>query len=338
MSSKLRPYSCVTCSKRVKTSERRPLSGNKALRKFLSKRFVTDLNESDVVCNKCRQLFYYSLKQESQYPGLNLNSDKENVAPLEIRTTLPIPSTGYRHDACAVCEKKPRKLVVIPEQSRLEMFVQLGVFMKEGSRCCPTHIHGGHMTSEALNQGVSDRIRKSTSFSVEGMNHLLDSLRNYAKRNASIRLDFDSEASLMSEDYHNLTGLTRTQFDDLMANVLEIKSSKSRSIRTCVAILLMKLRCALDNKMLATLFNMKKWQVRRAVSSARRSLMSDFVPHNLGFGHISREDVIAKHTRPLAQETVFIWSGELYPSVACFRRDVHIHPEIHQFQLLQTFL
>lgn len=30
--------------------------------------------------------------------------------------------------------------------------------------------------------------------------------------------------------------------------------------------------------------------------------MSDFVPHNLGFGHISREDVIAKHTRPLAQE------------------------------------
>lgn len=112
------------------------------------------------------------------------------------------------------------------------------------------------MTSEALNQGMSDRIRKSTSFSVESMNHLFDSLRKYAKRNASIRLDFDSETSLTSKDYHNLTGLTRTQFDDLMANVLEIKSSKSRSIRTCAAILLMKLRCALDSKMLA--FNMKK--------------------------------------------------------------------------------
>lgn len=60
MSSKLRPYSCVTCSKRMKTSERRPLSGNKVLRKFLSKRFVTDLNESDVVCNKCRQLLLFS--------------------------------------------------------------------------------------------------------------------------------------------------------------------------------------------------------------------------------------------------------------------------------------
>lgn len=101
---------------------------------------------------------------------------------------------------------------------------------------------------------MSDRIRKSTSFSVEGMKHLFDSLRKYAKRYASIRLDFDSEASLMSKDYHNLTGLTRTQFDDLMANVWEIKCSKSRSIRTCAAILLMKLRCALDSKMLATLF------------------------------------------------------------------------------------
>uniref|UniRef100_A0A8W8P299 Uncharacterized protein n=1 Tax=Magallana gigas TaxID=29159 RepID=A0A8W8P299_MAGGI len=267
MSSKHRPYSCVTCSKRIKTSERRPLSVNKALRKFLSKRFVTDLNESDVVCNKCRQLFNYSLKAESQYPGLNLNSDKENVAPLEIRTTLLIPSTGYRHDACAVCEKKPRKLGVVPEQSRLEIFVQLGVFMEEGSSCCPTHIHCGHMPSEALNQGVSKRIRKSTSFSVEGKNHLLESLRNYAKRNASIRLDFDSEASLTSEDYHNLTGWKRTQLDDLMANV------------------------------------------RRAVSSARRLLMSDIVPHKLGFGHISREDVIAKDTRPLAQE---LFSSELF--------------------------
>lgn len=95
------------------------------------------------------------------------------------------------------------------------------------------------MTSEAFNHGVSDIIRKSTSFSVEGISHLLNNFRSYAKRNASIRLDFDSEASLTSEDYHNLTGLTRTQFDDSMAYVGEIKTSKSRSIRTCVAILLL---------------------------------------------------------------------------------------------------
>lgn len=82
----------------------------------------------------------------------------KNVAPPEIRPTLSIPSSGYQHDACAVCEKKPRKPIVISEQLRLEIFVQRGLFMKEGLKHCPTHIHGGHMTSEALNHGVSDRI------------------------------------------------------------------------------------------------------------------------------------------------------------------------------------
>lgn len=43
-------------------------------------------------------------------------------------------------------------------------------------------------------------------------------------------------------------------------------------------------------------------QVRRAVISAKNALMEDFVPKHLGFSHISREDVINHHTRPLAKE------------------------------------
>lgn len=34
------------------------------------------------------------------------------------------------------------------------------------------------------------------------------------------------------------------------------------------------------------------FKVRRAVFSARRSLMKDFVQHNMGFGRISRDNVI----------------------------------------------
>lgn len=44
------------------------------------------------------------------------------------------------------------------------------------------------------------------------------------------------------------------------------------------------------------------FQVRRAVISAKNALMEDFVPKHLGFSHISREDVINHHTRPLAKE------------------------------------
>ncbi|XP_061173716.1 uncharacterized protein LOC133182559 [Saccostrea echinata] len=63
----------------------------------------------------------------------------------------------------------------------------------------------------------------------------------------------------------------------------------------------MKLRSALSNKMLAVLFGMTKFQVLRAIVSARTALMRDFVPYNLGFRHITRDEVIQYHTRDLAR-------------------------------------
>ena len=67
--------------------------------------------------------------------------------------------------------------------------------------------------------------------------------------------------SLSDTDYLSLTGLTRDQFDDVMTYVKNIRPTKTRSIRTCVAILLTKLRSGMDNEMLGTVFNMKKFQV-----------------------------------------------------------------------------
>ena len=66
-----------------------------------------------------------------------------------------------------------------------------------------------------------------------------------------------------NEDYYNLTGVTKDQFDELMTYLVEtnLRSSKNRSTRTCVALLLTKLRCGLSNQLLGTLFGMKKWQV-----------------------------------------------------------------------------
>lgn len=76
--------------------------------------------------------------------------------------SLPIPSTGYRHDACAICNKKPRKLVIVPEQSRNELFVHTGVLLRSGSRCCPSHIMDRHFTTDTLDSGVTSTIRNTT--------------------------------------------------------------------------------------------------------------------------------------------------------------------------------
>lgn len=117
-----------------------------------------------------------------------------------------------------------------------------------------------HFTTETLDSSVTSTITNTTLLSNNDVCHLLENVRHLAKINNFTRINFDNN-SLGDEDYKNLTGLTRSQFDDLMTNIDDIKHSKSRSIRSCIAILLVKLKCALDNKMLATLFNMKKWQV-----------------------------------------------------------------------------
>lgn len=79
--------------------------------------------------------------------------------------------------------KGPRKLVV--EHSRFEMCVQLGVFMKKGSKCCSTHIHVAQRTSDALNNDVLEIIRQLFYVCVDGINHLINSRTTYAKKNHS---------------------------------------------------------------------------------------------------------------------------------------------------------
>ncbi|XP_078340851.1 uncharacterized protein LOC111112081 [Crassostrea virginica] len=103
-------------------------------------------------------------------------------------------------------------------------------------------------------------------------------------------------------EYNVITGFDRQEFNDIVSSLSSINTSRNRSKRTCVAILLMKLRSALSNKMLAVLFSMTKFQVRRAIVSTRTAMMRDFVPNNLGFKHITREKVIQNHTRQLAKD------------------------------------
>ena len=63
----------------------------------------------------------------------------------------------------------------------------------------------------------------------------------------------------------------------------------------------MKLRLDVGHQEPATLFSFPaKRYVSRVIHSTRNALIDHFVPHRLGFNHISRQDVIDLHTCPLA--------------------------------------
>ena len=61
------------------------------------------------------------------------------------------------------------------------------------------------------------------------------------------------------------------------------------------------MKTGISNKVLSTLFSVSKDSIRRAISSVRKNLIQTFTPHNLGFQHLTREQVINDHTGPLTQ-------------------------------------
>ena len=128
-------------------------------------------------------------------------------------------------------------------------------FNKTGSRCCQGHI---------MNDEITAQTTKDISFVTRTtIMELLEQLREETIQRGSTRLDFDSPSSLSDRHYHILTGLNKSDFDDLLSNLksADIRPSKSRTVRSCSVIFLLKMRTGRDNSMQGVLFNMSKQQV-----------------------------------------------------------------------------
>lgn len=90
-------------------------------------------------------------------------------------------------------------------------------------------------------------------------------------------------------------------FNEICASALkDVRNTPARTTRTYLSIFLFNQESGLSNKVLSTIFNISKSSLRRAMASVRKSLIASFVPQNLGFEHLSREEVIEMHTKPLA--------------------------------------
>lgn len=217
---------------------------------------------------------------------------------------LPISSTVKSHAYCFICKRPGPKLVVMPSESRLSVFVEKNILIAEGNRCCPNHLKDGILTPEALQN------LKTTDHIFLNKHSVLDLLGKMRQTNKSHRLNFDSSDDLRDEDYISRTGLSKENFHIQFETVHHlIKNTPSRSSKTTLAIFLCKLNSGLSNRFLATLFNLTKSSLRRAVKTARQALMENFVPYHLGFQHVTREELIQDHTRPLAA-SLFGTSGK----------------------------
>ena len=202
---------------------------------------------------------------------------------------------------CCVCKIQmvpPTK--IIGEDDRSEMFLRRHIDIPKGSRCCASHMIDNRLSCEEFSSVQPYKVQ-SRPFCVKDLMSILDSYR--AKVNSRKHLDFDDYLSIPDASYKLLTGFTRAEHRRILSHIppSALKNSLTRSARSALAYLLMKLKLGVSDSVLAAMVGVSdKRQMGFIISSARDALVQHFVPRYLGLRHLTREEVIEKHTSPIA--------------------------------------
>ena len=284
------------------------------------------------LCNKCRHIEYYAQEQRQssiQIRDPHVHRDEEYVPVAKRKhgimsippsVSLPISYTSKSHSYCFICKTPGPKLVVVSPQARFSVFLQREVLIPAGCCCCPGHLNDNNFTQEAISNisCISDNILLSRTSIID----LWKTLRTVAMQNEHSKIDFDSDNALSSSNFANLTGVSNESFDELCSYIKEyVRNTPTRTSRTSLGIFLFKMKFGISNKVPSTILSMSRSSLRRAISSVGEALKQTCVPQNLGLQHITRKNVIKKHTRPLAQtifgnvanaQAILVLEGTLY--------------------------
>ena len=191
-------------------------------------------------------------------------------------------------------------MVTVREEDRREMFIRRHIEISSGFRCCEAHTVNKHLLPEAFLSLMPHKME----YRLFSAQRLINVLQLYRTRlNCRKHLDFDGCMSLTDTDYVKLTGYTRAQHAQILSYIPSgaMKNSTTRSVRSALGYLLMKLNLGLSDSVLASMVGIGKQTANGSIiSSVQVALAQHFVPSYLDLAHMTRQDVIDKHTSPIA--------------------------------------
>lgn len=204
-------------------------------------------------------------------------------------------------DTCMICNAH-NNLHRLSDEARIEIYMDTDIYIPLRSNVCLHHLDDSgflfkifYNTFQSLNRPIVLNGTEITRF--------LTTLRSSAIAYRKKSLDL---GSLSEENFRYLTSLTKVQFNDLYAYcdpVAEANNSLRYVSKEALVIFLFKMHHGLSDQLLSILFNYSTRQsISMLVSTVRQSLNLRFVPENIGLGAINREQFIARHVTPFANE------------------------------------
>lgn len=239
-------------------------------------------NESRL-CFNCNQFIVNEIKQiETDPTCLRLNV-----------------VTQTRNNSCLFCNSvvNVRRLSL---ESRVNVFVLKNIYIPEDVRCCDRHLDNRGFILPLL---LSDLLFINRPFVIKGqqLQVFLQALRNVANN----KNHYEDENSFTEDEFKSIAPITKQQFQELytycdpVPQEHGIRNVSKKDLLT----FLCKLRQGLSDEFLRVLFQYPSRQtVSLAISKVRQSLLKRFVPDNIGFQAITREEYIMRHITPFANE------------------------------------
>ncbi|OXA46405.1 hypothetical protein Fcan01_18813 [Folsomia candida] len=237
---------------------------------------------------------------DAQVPDDSFEQDAPQIQHHDPVVEVPgIPSATSNENRCLICKTSVRTR--IKRRAIIEVFLRRGILIPENNRCCKDHLE-----DEILKPEDMDAIEVEKPYSTltgKQVAKWLTTLRQLA-REKKLPIDFSKNSSLTNSDYEMLLGVSIASFEVLLKHCEgPLRNSPNRTIRSALAIFLMKLRLNISQRVLAFLFGIKNQStVSESISAVLDALLSTFVPLHSGYNHITREDLHEKHMRKFYTE------------------------------------
>ncbi len=119
------------------------------------------------------------------------------------------------------------------------------------------------------------------------------------------------ENGVSASQYPSLVGISKESFDDLLSHIQDhMRNSCNRSKRQALAMWLMLMKSGLTQEHLAMDFDVEQKTISNACKVVGDLILKYFTPHNLGFGSMSRDEIIKNHNRKTTQIALSIPEGK----------------------------
>lgn len=181
----------------------------------------------------------------------------------------------------------------ISEKVRREWLKTHRVFVCDKSRCCNEHLN---------DTSLVHKLPKTSSFNAKQQKDL------HKLRDA---IEDDGMGSILQTNCKQWTGLNRDEVMSLLAELPSI--SLKRKGHMMLFVYLLKLRTGESDERIASLLNLERSSVSKYLNAARTAMSSEFTPNHLGFRHLTRQQLIERHTPTskilFGNNVVLIWDG-----------------------------